>query len=76
MLVTENSEKATQVSVKELEQVTCIKYPIAFPDGVTQDSSALDSVLALLHSSSEVNTMHLVFAERLGLVMRATNVSA
>ena len=31
---------------------------------------------AFLDSGSQVNAMHLVFAERLGLVVRATNVSA
>ena len=34
-LVTENNEKAILVGVKELEQVTCIQYSIAFPGGVT-----------------------------------------
>ena len=75
-LVTEDSKEAILVSVKELERVTCIQYPIAFPDGVTQDGSALDPVLALFHLGSEVNAMHPAFAERLGLVMRATNVGA
>ena len=74
--MTEDSEKAILISVIELKQVTCIQYPIAFPDGVTQDGSALDPVLALLDSGSEVNAMHTAFAKRLGLVVRSTNVGA
>ena len=72
--VTEDSEETILVSAKELERVTCIQYPIAFPGGVTQDGLALGPVLALLDSGSEVNVMHLAFAERLGLVVRTTNV--
>ena len=67
--VTEDSEEAILVSTKELERVTCIQYLIAFSDGVTQDGSALDPVLALLDSGSEVNAMYPAFAERLGLVV-------
>ena len=74
--MTEDSEEAILVSAKELEQVTCIQYPIAFPGGVTQDGSALGPVSALLDSGSEVNAMHPAFAERLGLVVRTTNVGA
>ena len=74
--VTGDSEKATLVSAKELERVSCIQYPIAFPGGVTQDGSALGPVSALLDSGSEVNAMHPAFAERLGLVVRTTNVGA
>ena len=74
--VTENSEETTLVSAKELERVTYIQYLIAFPGGVTQNGSALGPVLALLDSSSEVNAMHPAFAERLGLVVRTTNVGA
>ena len=74
--VTEDSEEATLVSVKELEQVTCIQYFIAFPGGVTQDGSALGPISALLNSGSEVNVMHPAFAERLGLVVQTTNVGA
>ena len=55
--VTEDSEKAILVSVKELEQVTCIQYFIAFPGDITQDGSALDLVLALFDLNSEVNTI-------------------
>ena len=33
--VTEDSEEATLVSAKEMEQVTCIQYPIGFLGGVT-----------------------------------------
>ena len=75
-LVTEDSEEAILVSVKELEQVTCIQYLIAFPGGVTQDGLALGPVSALLDLGSEVNAMHPAFAERLGLVVRTTNVGA
>ena len=67
--ITEDSKEAILISVKELEQVTYIQYPITFPSGVTQDSSAMDPVSALLDLGSEVNTMHLAFAERLGLVL-------
>ena len=74
--VTENSEETILVSVKELEWVTCIQYPIAFSGGINQDGSALNPVSALLNLSSEVNVMHLAFAKRLGLVMQATNVGA
>ena len=75
-LITEDSEEAILVSAKELEQVTYIRYLIAFPGGITQDSSALDPVLVLLDSDSEVNAMHPVFVERLGLVVQTTNVGA
>ena len=74
--VTEDSEEATLVSAKELERVTCIQYLIAFPGGVTQDGSALGLVSALLNLGSEINAMHLAFAERLGLVVQTTNVGA
>ena len=74
--VTEDSEEATLVSAKELERVMCIQYPIAFPGGVTQDGLVVGPVLALLDLGSEVNTMHPAFAEKLGLVVRTTNVSA
>ena len=74
--MTEDSEEAIQVNVKELEQVTCIQYPITFPGGVTQDGSVLDPVSALLDSGSDVNVMYPVFAEILGLVIRTNNVGA
>ena len=76
MSVTKDSEEATLVSAKKLEQVTCIQYPIAFPGGVTQDGSALDPVLALFNLGSEVNAMHLAFVEKLGFVVQTTNVDA
>ena len=72
--VTEDSEEATLVSAKELERVTCIQYPIAFPGGVTQDGSALGPVLALLDLGSKVNAMHPAFAKNLGFVVQTTNV--
>ena len=75
-LVTEESEEAILVSAKELEQVTCIQYPITFPGSITQDCLALDPILALLDLSCEVNVMHPAFAERLGLVVQTTNVGA
>ena len=76
MSVTEDNEKVIQASAKELKQVMCIQYPINFPGGVTQDGLALDSVLALLDSGSEINAMHPTFAERLGFVVQTTNVGA
>ena len=75
-LVTEDSEEAILASAKELKQVICIQYPTTFPGGVTQDGAALDPMSALLDLGSEVNAMHPVFAERLGLVVRTTNVGA
>ena len=36
----------------------------------------MDPMLAFLDSGSEVNAMHLAFAERLGLMVRITNVGA
>ena len=74
--VTEDSEEATLVSAKELERVTCIQYPIAFPGGVTQDGLALGPVSALLDSGSKVNAIHPALTEKLGLVVRTTNVGA
>ena len=74
--VIEDSEKAILVSAKELEQVTYIQYPIIFLSNVTQNGSALDLVLALFDLSSEVNTMHLAFVKRLGLVIQTINVGA
>ena len=74
--MTENSEEAILVNAKELEQVTCIQYLIIFQDGVTQNGSALDPVLALFNSGSEVNAIYPTFAKKLGLVMRSTNVGA
>ena len=62
--MTEDSEEATLIIAKELERVTCIQYPIAFPDGVTQDSSALGPMSALLDLGSKVNAIHPAFAER------------
>ena len=75
-LVTKDSEQAIFVDAKELEQVTCIRYLIAFPGNLTQDSLVLNSMLALLDSGSEINVMHLAFAKMLSLVMQTTNVGA
>ena len=75
-LVTEDSEEAILVSAKKLEQVTCIQYPIAFLDGVTQDSSALNLESALFDSGSKVNVIHPAFIERLGFMVQITNVGA
>ena len=70
--MTEDSEKAILVSVKKLEQVTCIQYFIAFPIGITQNGSALDLISAVFDLSSEINAMHLAFVERLGFVVQTT----
>ena len=74
--VTKDSEEAIFVNATGLEQITYIRYPIAFLNGVTQDGSVLDPVLAIFDSRSEVNAMHLNFIKRLGLVVQATNVGA
>ena len=74
--VTEDSKGAILVSAKELERVTCIQYLIIFSGGITQDGLALDPLLAFLDLDSKVNTIHLTFAEKLGLVVQTTNVSA
>ena len=50
--VTEDSKEVILVNAKELKQITCIQYLIAFPDGVIQDALALDPVLAFLDSGS------------------------
>ena len=34
MSMTEDGEEAILVSAKELERVTCIQYPIAFPGSI------------------------------------------
>ena len=69
ILVTEDSEEAILISVKELEQVTCIQYPITFPGSATQDGSVLNTVLAFLDSDSEVNIIYPVFTKKLGFVV-------
>ena len=74
-MVIKNSEKAILVSAKELEQVTCIQYLIAFLNGVTQNGLALDPVLALFDSGSEVNVMHPAFAEKLGFMVQTHNIN-
>ena len=74
--MTEDSEEAILISVKELEQVMCIQYHIPFPGGITQDDSVLDPVSALLNSGSEVNAIHPAFTERLVLVVQTINVGA
>ena len=73
-LVTEYSEEAILKSFKELKQVTCIQYPIAFPGAETQDGSALDPMSALLDLGSKVNIIYPAFAKRLGLVVQTTNI--
>ena len=73
--MTESSEETILVDAKQLEQIMCIQYFIVFPGDITQDSLALDPVSALFNSSSEVNAMHLVFAEKLSLMIQITNVS-
>ena len=76
MLVIEDSEKAILVNIKKLEQVIYILYPIAFPGGITKDGSGLNPVLVLFDSSSEINTIHLIFIEKFGFLMQTTNVGA
>ena len=76
MSMTEDSEEAILVSVKELERVTCIQYPIAFPGGITKDGLALDPLSTLFNLGNEVIVIHPAFVERLGLVVQATNISA
>ncbi len=51
---------------EELEQISCILYPVTFKD----------QTKALLGSGSEVNVMSQVFAQQLGLKIRKTNVGA
>ena len=68
-LVTDDSEKAILVSIKELEQVTYIQYLIIFQGGVTQDGIALNSVLAFLNLGSKVNVIHLIFVKKLSLLI-------
>ena len=74
--VNKNNKEVILVSANELEQVTCIQYPIAFPVGVILDGSALDSVLAPLNLSSEVNAMYPALTKRLGFVVQTTNIGA
>ena len=76
ILVTECYEKTILVSAKELKQVICIQYPIAFLSDITQNSLALDLVSVLLHSGSEINIIHLASAEKLGFVVQTTNIDA
>ena len=54
----------------------CIQYPIAFPSDVTKDGSALDFLLVVLDSDCEINAIYPTFVEKLGFVVRTTNVSA
>ena len=42
--------------------------------GVTKDGSTLDFVLVFFDFDNEVKAIHPAFAERLGLMMQATNV--
>ena len=58
MLITEKKE--------ELEQISCIWYPITFKD----------QTKALLDSESKVNTMSQAFAYQLGRNISKTNVGA
>ncbi len=51
---------------EELEQVTCIRYPVIFNDQTE----------VLLDSGSEVNAMSQTFEQQLGLKIRKTNVGA
>ena len=76
MSMIESNVGAILISVKELKQVTYIQYLIAFPDGVTQDGSALDSVSAVLDSSNEVHIIRPTFVKKLDLMMQIINVGA
>ena len=72
--MTEDSEEAILVGAKKMEQIMYIRYLIVFPGGVTQDSSALNLLLVLFDSGSEVIAMHLAFAKKLGLVVQTTSI--
>lgn len=49
MLMIEDCEEVILISTKDLEQITCIQYPIVFQGGLTQVSSAPGFVLALFY---------------------------
>ena len=76
MLVTCISKEAqvTQVTQERkemlLDQVPCIHYPVQF----WKDKEA--TIQALIHSGSEVNTMNLAYAKKLGLQTHKTNIRA
>ena len=55
----------TETSGKEVVRVPCIHYPVQFQE---------EEVKALLNSGSEVNAMSPIYAKRLGLKTRKTNV--
>ena len=46
-----------------------IQYFIAFQSVLIQVGKVLDLVSALLDSNNEVNTMHLTFIKKLGLIV-------
>ena len=60
----EDSEGDKYLRINLIE-ILYIRYPITFWKR---------SVLALLNSSSEVNTIYLIFAQELGLPIRSTDV--
>ena len=62
-----NGEKSEGKYLKNLTQVSCIRYPINF------EKKLLSS---LLDSSSKFNAVHLAFAKELGLSIRPTDVGA
>ena len=64
-----NSKETILVSDKELEQVMYIQYFIFFYGSLTQVDSVPDLVSAFLDLNSEINTIHLVFIKKLGLVV-------
>ena len=66
VLVTDGDERFV------LEGVPCIHYPVQFQEDQGQGSQK--QVRALLDIGSEVNTMSLAYAKRLGLKTRKTNV--
>lgn len=60
------STSPTENQEAELKQVSCIQYLITFQDTMN----------ALLDLESEVNIISLEFAQKLGLKIKNTNVSA
>ena len=61
--MTEANKEAT------LERVPCIRYPVRF-------KKDQNDTQALINSSSEVNAMNLVYANKLGLRVRQTDIGA
>ena len=66
-LVSATSVPVTETSSKEVVRVSCIYYPVRFQE---------EQVKALLDSGSKVNVMSPVYAKKLDLKTRKTNVGA